>query len=75
MEKGVIGNAHQHHYHPQRREIAEEVKIRAKIISWMIKYNVIDINNAGFLIVNYYMDKDRVINMVDKDIPYSKELF
>ncbi|OJI07504.1 MAG: hypothetical protein BK997_02725 [Candidatus Micrarchaeum sp. ARMAN-1] len=58
-----------------KSEIAEEVKTRAKIISWMIKYNVIDINNAGFLIANYYMDKDRVINLVDKDIPYSKELF
>ncbi len=58
-----------------KSEIAEEVKTRAKIISWMIKYNVIDINNAGFLIANYYMDKDRVINLVNKDIPYSKELF
>jgi len=58
-----------------KTEIADEVKLRAKIIRWMIKYNVTDINDAGFLVGNFYMNKDRVIDIVNNDVPYSKELF
>jgi flagellar protein FlaI len=58
-----------------KTEIAEEVTMRAKIIRWMIKYKVTDINDAGFLIANHYMNKDRVIDLVNHDVPYSKELF
>ncbi|MCL4372230.1 Flp pilus assembly complex ATPase component TadA [Candidatus Marsarchaeota archaeon] len=58
-----------------KSEIAEDIKTKAKIIRWMIKYNVTDINNAGFLVSNYYRNKDRVIDVVNNDVAYSKELF
>ncbi|MCL5101786.1 MAG: Flp pilus assembly complex ATPase component TadA [Candidatus Marsarchaeota archaeon] len=58
-----------------KSEIGEEIKIRASIIRWMIKYSVTDINDAGLLIGNFYRDRDKIIKLVEDDVPYSRELF
>ncbi len=58
-----------------KKEIDEELVEKAKILNWMAKYNVIDVDNAGFLIANYYKDKAKVLDIVNSDVPYSDTLF
>jgi archaeal flagellar protein FlaI len=58
-----------------KKDIISEVAEKSKIIDWMIRYNVTNIDDAGFVVANYYTKKDKVIKLVDDNVPYSKDLF
>ncbi|MDE1860437.1 MAG: CpaF family protein [Candidatus Micrarchaeota archaeon] len=57
-----------------RSELLDDVKEKSKVLSWMVKNKVVEVNSAGFVIANYYKDKERVMKIVNSDIPYTPEL-
>ena len=57
-----------------RDELLKNVDEKSKVLSWMVKNNIVDVDEAGFVIANYYKDKDKVNDMVAHDLPYSHEL-
>ncbi len=58
-----------------RKEIDDEVAEKATILNWMTKYNVIDVDNAGFVVSNYYKNREKVLDIVKNDVPYTDKLF
>ena len=58
-----------------RKEIEDDIAEKANILNWMVKYNVINVDDAGFVVANYYKRKDKVIDVVRNDVPYSDKLF
>ena len=58
-----------------RNEMLEEIEEKRKILEWMVKNKVFDVDATGYIIANYYKDKNNVLDIVNKDIPYSSEMF
>ena len=58
-----------------RKEVAEETAEKVRVLNWMVKNSITDVDAAGFVIANYYKDKDRVVEVADTDAPFSKEMF
>jgi len=58
-----------------RNEMLEEIEEKRKILEWMVKKKVFDVDATGYIIANYYKDKNSVLDIVNKDMPYSSEMF
>jgi flagellar protein FlaI len=58
-----------------RNEMLDEIEEKKKIIEWMVKNKVFDVDATGYIIANYYKDKNSVLDIVNKNTPYSSELF
>ena len=57
-----------------KKEIADEISERSMIMQWMIKNNVLSIDDAGLVVANYYKHKDKVVQIVKDDVPFTKGL-
>jgi flagellar protein FlaI len=58
-----------------RQEVADDVIEKAKVLDWMVKHSVTMVDDAGFVVANYYKKKERVLDIVKNDVPYSQDLF
>jgi flagellar protein FlaI len=58
-----------------KSEINAEIEEKSKVLNWMVKYNVIDVNDAGLVVANYYAKKGKVLDIVNNDVPYDHNLF
>lgn len=58
-----------------KQELAENIKEKSSVLSWMVKNNVTEVNAAGYVIANYYQNKDHVMKLVNDNTAYSPELF
>jgi len=58
-----------------KKEINAEIQEKAKILSWMVKNGLTGVNDAGFVVANYYKDKAHVVDIVSRDQPFSREAF
>ncbi|MGC8729850.1 MAG: type II/IV secretion system ATPase subunit [Candidatus Micrarchaeia archaeon] len=56
-------------------DINNDLNEKSQVIEWMVKNNIIDVNNCGLVIAKYYSNKDELMEMVKKDTPFSPELF
>lgn len=57
-----------------RSELVQNMDEKSKVLSWMVKNNVVGVDDAGFVVASYYRDKDRILDIVNKDLPYSHDL-
>ncbi len=51
-----------------RSEIDAELKKKARILEWMIKYNLRDVKDVGRIIAKYYRDPDEIMKAVEKNV-------
>ncbi len=58
-----------------RPEILDDVKEKSKVLDWMSKNNVIDVDSSGMVVASYYKDRENVMKMIEQDKPYSKDMF
>jgi len=58
-----------------KTEITQDLIEKAKILEWMSKNNIINIDSSGFVISKYYSNKNKVIDIVNKNLKYSRDLF
>jgi len=58
-----------------RNEILDDIKQKGKVLDWMVKNNVVDVNDAGYVIANYYKNENDVLSIVEKDTPYTPDMF
>ena len=40
----------------------------------MVKNNVIDVEDSGKVVANYYKDANKIKKLVEDDVPFSKDL-
>ncbi|VVB77502.1 putative KH and PIN-domain containing protein [uncultured archaeon] len=57
-----------------REELLEGIREKGKVLAWMVKNNILDVDAAGFVISNYYKNRDAIMRIVNEDTPYSHEL-
>jgi flagellar protein FlaI len=57
------------------REIEEDIAEKSTVMNWMVKHKVTRVDDAGFVVSNYYKNKDKVMDIVKNDIPYSQDIF
>jgi archaeal flagellar protein FlaI len=57
------------------KEIEDEIAEKAKILLWMVKHDVTSVDDAAFVVSNYYKNKEKVIDIVKNDVDYSQNLF
>ncbi|MEW6295540.1 MAG: ATPase, T2SS/T4P/T4SS family [Candidatus Diapherotrites archaeon] len=48
-------------------EINQELSVKQKIIEWIIKQKIRGIESIGKLMAEYYMDKDKIISLMEKN--------
>ena len=59
-------------YTPQ--EINADLDQKAKILNWMIKNKVFGIDEAGFIVANYYKNPSKIIQLANDDVQYTPDL-
>jgi len=55
--------------------IESSLKERAKILDWMTRKNILNIDDAGFIVSQYYKNREKILDMVEKDEEFSKDKF
>ncbi len=57
------------------KEVADEVAEKVQILNWMVKNDVISVNDAGTVVATYYRNRSKVLDIVKSDVKYSKDIF
>ena len=57
-----------------RAELLKDIDEKSKVLNWMVKNNIVDVDEAGFVVSNYNKNREKVMGIVDKDLPYSRGL-
>ncbi len=57
-----------------RSELLASIEEKSKVLSWMVKNNVTDVDAAGYVVSSYYRNRDKILDMVAQDLPYSRDL-
>ena len=57
------------------KEIDDDIVEKAKVLNWMVKHDVLSVNDAGLVVANYYRNKSRILDMVNNDVQFSKDIF
>jgi len=50
--------------------ILKEITEKEKILKWLIKHNIDDIDDVGRIMAEYYTRKDNLMKFVNKGIPF-----
>lgn len=58
-----------------RNEINDEIAEKSRILDWMVRNNITEVNDAGLVIANYYKKKERILDIVNNDVKYEHSLF
>jgi flagellar protein FlaI len=58
-----------------KKDMVEELDEKRIILEWMVKNEVTRIDDAGYVISNYYRDKAKVIQLAKDDVKFSRDIF
>ncbi len=58
-----------------RKEMNQDLEEKTLVLDWMVKNDVIGIDDCGFVVANYYKNNKKVIDMARDGIPFSRENF
>jgi flagellar protein FlaI len=57
-----------------KEEMIQNLEEKQKILDWMVKNKVVDVDSAGYVVSSYYRDAEKVLKIVNDNQPYSREL-
>ncbi len=57
------------------KEITDDMAEKKKVLEWMVANRVLDVDTCGTIVANYYKNKDRVLQVVNDNVPYAQDLF
>lgn len=58
-----------------KRDITEEVSEKSQILNWMVKNNIVGVDDAGFVVANYYKNRGKVLKLAQDDVKFSRDIF
>ncbi len=58
-----------------KEEINKIIEDHKIILEWMVNKNIVDVNDAGFVVSQYYKDKEKVIGMAKSNIDFDYKNF
>ncbi|MEM0159702.1 MAG: ATPase, T2SS/T4P/T4SS family [Candidatus Micrarchaeaceae archaeon] len=56
-------------------EMYDNIAEKKKVLEWMVKNKVFGVNESGYVVAKYYRDSKGTMEIVEKGLPYSDELF
>jgi len=57
-----------------RPEIKADIADKTKILNWMVKNKVLDVERSGAVVANYYKDNEKIMKLANDDTPFSNDL-
>ena len=57
-----------------RQEIVDEVAEKTKVLRWMLKNHIKDVDSVGLVIAKYYHNSSELMEIVKSDKPWTEEL-
>jgi flagellar protein FlaI len=57
-----------------RKEIASDVEEKMKVLNWMVANNVVDVDDAGSVVASYYKNPSKIMDVVNSNAKYSKDI-
>ena len=58
-----------------KKDMAEDIAEKNTVLDWMVRNNITGIDDAGFVVANYYKHKDKVVQLVKDNVPFSRDIF
>ncbi len=58
-----------------KSEVSQDLKDRKEMLDWLVGNKVIDVDEVGYAIANYYKQKDNVLDLVKKKVSYTPGMF
>ncbi len=56
-----------------KEELFKNIEDKKKVLRWMVKNKINDVDNAGWVVSSYYRDAEKILKLVDDDAPYVRE--
>jgi flagellar protein FlaI len=56
-------------------EIKADLEEKMMILNWMSKNKLFDIDQVGYVVANYYKDRENVLKASSTDVPYKEGIF
>jgi flagellar protein FlaI len=57
-----------------RKEIVDDIAEKTKVLKWILKNQIRDVDNVGLVVSRYYRNSSEMMEVVNKDEPWSEEL-
>ncbi|MGC8628651.1 MAG: type II/IV secretion system ATPase subunit [Candidatus Micrarchaeia archaeon] len=57
-----------------QQELGQEIKEKSKVLEWMVKNNITDVDSCGYIVARYYSNRDTVMKLVDENVPFTQSL-
>ena len=57
-----------------KKDMTDQLAEKSKVLNWMLKNDTVGIDDAGFVVASYYRHRDKVMGLVNEDVPYSRDL-
>jgi hypothetical protein len=45
------------------------------VLKYMVDNDIMDVDDAGFIVANFYRDKKRVLDIVGNNVKFSRDMF
>jgi flagellar protein FlaI len=58
-----------------KKDMAEDLAAKSIVLDWMLRNNVTGIEDAAFVVANYYKYKERVMQLVKDNVAYARNIF
>ena len=58
-----------------KNEITDEIEKKTRILQWLSDNDVLDVDDAGKVVAQYYRNKDKVFDIAKEQVKYSPDLF
>lgn len=58
-----------------KKDMLADIQEKSIVLDWMIRNNVLNIDDSGFVVANYYRHKDKVLQLAKDNVTYSKNIF
>jgi flagellar protein FlaI len=52
--------------------VAEQIKEKQRILEWMVKFKIRDVNSVGKVVAQYYKDSKSILELVDNNKPWKE---
>ncbi len=58
----------------EKSELAKNIEDKKKVLDWMVRNKIVDVDDAGYVVSSYYRNAEGVLKVAEANQPYSKEL-
>ncbi len=56
-----------------QRELEEDLNEKKRVLTWLLKQGIEDVETVGRVMAEYYINKDELMGLVDKNKPFEKK--